>query len=100
MANSVAAKPVRRQRSRLAYKCRQIRLNWDAYLFLLPFALVFCLVTLAPVITSLWYSFTYYNILEPAEFIGFQNYITMMQRPCMTAKPRIPSGRLTIWSLP
>ena len=81
MANSVAAKqgpkPVRRQRSKLAYKCRQIRLNWDAYLFLLPFALVFCLFTLAPVVTSLWYSFTYYNILEPAEFIGFQNYINL-----------------------
>ena len=68
---------MRRQRSKLAYKCRQIRLNWDAYLFLLPFALVFCLFTLAPVVTSLWYSFTYYNILEPAKFIGFQNYINL-----------------------
>ena len=47
-----------------------MRLNWDAYLFLLPFALVFCLFTLAPVVTSLWYSFTYYNILEPATFIA------------------------------
>lgn len=73
MASSFAA----RQKSKLKYNCKQVRLNWDAYLFLLPFALVFCLFTLAPVVTSLWYSFTYYNILEPATFIGFQNYINL-----------------------
>ena len=73
MASSFAA----RQKSKLKCNCKQVRLNWDAYLFLLPFALVFCLFTLAPVVTSLWYSFTYYNILEPATFIGFQNYINL-----------------------
>ena len=73
MASACAA----RQKAKLKYNCKQVRLNWDGYLFLLPFALVFCLFTRAPVVTSLWYSFTYYNILEPATFIGFQNYINL-----------------------
>ena len=34
MASSFAA----RQKSKLKYNCKQVRLNWDAYLFLLPFA--------------------------------------------------------------
>ena len=63
--------------SKLSYNLKRIRLNWDAYLFLLPFALIFALFTLAPCVTSLWYSFTYFNVLEPAEFIGFDNYINL-----------------------
>ena len=44
------------------------------YLFIAPFMLLFCVFTLAPVIISVFYSFTYYNILEPAHFIGWENY--------------------------
>ena len=31
-----------------------------------------------PIATSIFYSFTYYNILEPARFIGIQNYINLV----------------------
>ena len=48
------------------------------YLFLLPYALVFFTFTILPVITSIYYSFTYYNILEPAKFIGLDNYISLI----------------------
>jgi len=48
------------------------------YLFLLPYALVFTTFVILPVITSIYYSFTYYNILEPARFIGLQNYISLI----------------------
>ena len=50
------------------WKCR------ISYLFLLPFASIFLLFTVAPVIISMLYSFTYNNLLEPAKFIGFANY--------------------------
>lgn len=56
---------------------RRMRLNWDAYLFLLPFALIYLLFTLTPVLTSFYYSFTYFNILQVPQFVGFQNYINL-----------------------
>ncbi len=59
------------------YTLKQIRQNWGAYVFLLPFAICFCLFVLAPVLISIYYSFTYFNILEPAQFIGFENYINL-----------------------
>lgn len=48
------------------------------YLFLLPYALLFTLFFIAPIVTSIFYGFTYYNILEPPRFVGFQNYINLV----------------------
>ena len=48
------------------------------YLFLLPYAALFLAFFILPICTSIYYSFTYYNILEPARFIGFQNYINLI----------------------
>ncbi|MDR0909186.1 MAG: sugar ABC transporter permease [Spirochaetaceae bacterium] len=48
------------------------------YLFLAPYAIVFALFVVAPLIVSIFYSFTYYNILEPPKFIGLQNYINLL----------------------
>ena len=48
------------------------------YLFLLPYALLFTLFFVAPVIISIFYGFTYYNILEKPRFIGLQNYISLI----------------------
>ncbi len=63
--------------SKIGYTLKKIRSNWDAYLFLLPFAAIFFCFTLAPALVSVWYSFTYFNVLEPAQFIGFENYINL-----------------------
>jgi len=48
------------------------------YLFLAPYAILFFTFTILPVITSICYSFTYYNIFEPARFAGLQNYISLI----------------------
>lgn len=48
------------------------------YLFLAPYALLFTLFYILPVIISIFYSFTYYNILERPRFIGLQNYISLI----------------------
>lgn len=48
------------------------------YLFLLPYALLFTLFYVAPVVISIFYSFTYYNILESPRFIALQNYISLI----------------------
>ncbi len=48
------------------------------YLFLAPYAILFFTFFILPICTSIYYSFTYYNILEPARFIGVQNYINLV----------------------
>ena len=48
-----------------------------SYLFLLPFALSFIIFTVMPVLTSVFYSFTYNNIFESVRFIGLDNYVRM-----------------------
>jgi len=64
-------------RKRLKYTLSEMRRTKMSYLFILPFCLIFVLFYLVPVIISMGYSFTYYNILEKPEFIGWQNYINL-----------------------
>jgi multiple sugar transport system permease protein len=44
------------------------------YLFMLPFTVLFIIFVIAPVLTSIYLSFTYYNMLEPPRWIGLSNY--------------------------
>lgn len=48
------------------------------YLFLAPYAILFGLFYVLPVLSSIVLSFTYFNILEPPKFIGLQNYINLI----------------------
>ena len=52
--------------------------NKVCYLFLAPYAILFITFFVLPIVTSIFYSFTYNNILEPARFVGFQNYINLV----------------------
>jgi len=52
--------------------------NRTYYLLITPFLLVFFTFTLLPVIKAIFYSFTQFNILEPAQWIGFENYKRML----------------------
>lgn len=44
------------------------------YLFMLPFTILFIIFVIAPVVTAIYLSFTYYNMLEPPRWIGLSNY--------------------------
>lgn len=48
------------------------------YVFLAPYAILFTLFYILPVGTSIFFSFTYYNILESPRFVGLQNYISLI----------------------
>ncbi len=48
------------------------------YAFLAPYAILFLAFYILPMLTSIYYSFTYYNILEPAKFVGADNYINLL----------------------
>jgi len=47
------------------------------YLFLAPYAILFGIFVVAPVVISIFFSFTYFNVLEPARFVGIQNYLNL-----------------------
>ena len=51
--------------------------NRILYLFMLPFMLVFITLTVLPVVTAIYYGFTYFNILEQPKFIFWDNYTRM-----------------------
>ena len=50
---------------------------WQPMVLLLPFAILFFLFTLLPIITSVVLSFTSYDMLNTPKFIGLENYIRM-----------------------
>lgn len=51
--------------------------NSTAYLFLLPWFLGFFALTLIPMISSLYLSFTDFNLLTPSNWVGLENYDKM-----------------------
>lgn len=55
--------------------------NIAGYLFLLPWFVGMLVFTIGPIVTSLYLSFTDYNLLGSPDWIGWQNYITMFQDP-------------------
>ncbi len=44
------------------------------YLFMLPVGVLFLIFVIAPVLTAVYLSFTYFNVLEPPRWIGLSNY--------------------------
>jgi multiple sugar transport system permease protein len=63
--------------------------NKVAYLFLLPWMLGLLLITVGPMIASLYLSMTDYNLLQSPNFIGLQNYVDMMEDRRLWASFRV-----------
>jgi multiple sugar transport system permease protein len=62
----------------LTYRWQAISDAWrkyrTMYLFMLPFGVLFAIFVIAPVLTAVYLSFTYFNVLEPPRWIGLSNY--------------------------
>ena len=56
---------------------RNARKNKVCYAFLLPYAVLFITFYVLPMVTSIYFSFTNYNILEKPDFIGARNYLNL-----------------------
>lgn len=52
--------------------------NKSMYAMVAPFMLFFFVFTVLPVAISVYLSFTEYNVLQSAHFVGFKNYITLL----------------------
>lgn len=64
--------PKKRQRRNLFKKVKN-----SPYLFILPYATLFTLLIILPVIVAAALSFTYFNTVEFPEFVGFKNFIDL-----------------------
>lgn len=52
--------------------------NFNGYLFTLPYALIFSIFILIPVVLAIILSFTNFNAIEWPDWVGFLNYITLL----------------------
>lgn len=50
-----------------------------ALIFIAPWVVGFLVFTLYPIMSSLYYSMTNYNVLNEPSFIGFENYINLLK---------------------
>ena len=66
------------RREKISHGWELAKRNKTCYLFLAPYAILFFTFFILPICTSIFYSFTYYNTLEPARFVGLQNYINLI----------------------
>ena len=57
----------------------QRRKNFWGYLFIAPNFIGFVVFMLLPILMSLYYSFTDYDVITEANFVGFENYIKLFQ---------------------
>ena len=48
-----------------------------SYMYLAPFLIAFFLFTILPIIVSIFFSFTYFNVLEPPKWVFLQNYLKL-----------------------
>ncbi len=67
---------LRKHNSQVALK--KAKVSKTCYIFLAPYAILFTMFFVFPVVASIYFSFTYYNILEPPRFIGLNNYISLL----------------------
>ncbi len=50
----------------------------SAYLFLFPYALMFTIFIIVPVLVAVFLSFTFFDTIQPPTFNGLRNYITLL----------------------
>lgn len=75
---SFASRYLTMKREKMQHGWEMAKKNKACYLFLAPYAILFLTLSVLPICMSIFYGFTYYNILEPPRFIGLQNYINLI----------------------
>ena len=70
------------------------------YLFLLPWIIGFTSMTLGPMIVSIWYSLTDYNMLMPPWFVGLENYQRLFTEDPLFWKSLYNTVYYVIFSVP
>jgi multiple sugar transport system permease protein len=80
-AGGPEAPPAVRARRARGRRSRGIRYALTVLAFLLPSAVPLVLFTLGPMVAAAWISLTEWNLLAPAEWVGFDNYAKLLSDP-------------------
>jgi multiple sugar transport system permease protein len=64
-------------REKIADLWTRIKEHKVSYLFIAPFAILFCIFTVFPILVSFGLSFTYFNMVQPPQWVGWENYLRM-----------------------
>ena len=62
-----------------------------AYLFILPYALLFSLFIVIPVAIAIGLSFTNFNTIQAPSFVGFMNYVNLLTRDAIFMQYVLPN---------
>lgn len=72
-------KPVaRKDMTRLQWTWKEMKRNYAAYLMSLPFFLIFFTFTVGPVVLSIYYSLTVFNLIEAPKLVWLDNYMRLL----------------------
>lgn len=82
MANNLSAELYRRSSTRHArLRRRRVTASLRGLTFVSPWLVGFLAFTVGPMLLSLFYSFTNYNLISAPQFVGLANYAAMLQDP-------------------
>ena len=73
--NSVVQESTKKKKSSIR---KREHSNWNGYVFMAPYAIIFIVFILVPVLLAVVLSFTNFNSIEFPKFTGFLNYITLI----------------------
>lgn len=65
---------------------REMKKNKSKYLFIAPYCILFFIFTVCPVLISIFFSFTDFNMLQKPNFVGFNNYYRMFMQDDLFVK--------------
>lgn len=68
------AELIAKKQRKLSYRLKKSR---TLYIMMAPYFILFTMFTILPVVVSVGFSFTYFNMLEPPTFVAWKNYIKL-----------------------
>lgn len=77
MAKKEKAVAVRGNKTRFQWTWHLMKQYKIGYLMIAPYMIIFILMTVIPVVFGMFVSFTDYNLLQPPQWVGVNNYINL-----------------------
>jgi multiple sugar transport system permease protein len=65
--------------------------KYSHWVLLSPYIILFCLFILIPVVGAIILSFSYFNAVQPPEFIGLKNYISLLTQDTVFMQKVLPN---------
>ena len=67
----------RKDMTKAQWTLKEMKRNWAGYVMVAPFMILFAIFTVVPVVLSVFFSFTDFNMLQTPNIVFFDNYIRL-----------------------